>query len=212
MSVSKGLARLGRQKSAAPGLSLESADGWVPAGRRRELTADAAMKISAVSACVEIISNAIGMLPMYVMDSGSKARLGDPPWAVCCGSGPTRPCRPSSSFGWRSASGFCGATPTPGSTGTATGSRWSSSPCRRPPASRSSSRGPGGCGIWPRSPKAGACTSSARRISCISRPTPRTASRASPSSTGPGRPWRSPPRPSGTSRPSMRTAAGPAAY
>ena len=79
MSVSKGLARLGRQKSAAPGLSLESADGWVPAGRRRELTADAAMKISAVSACVEIISNAIGMLPVYVMDSGSKARLGDHP-------------------------------------------------------------------------------------------------------------------------------------
>ena len=79
MSVSKGLARLGRQKSAASGLSLESADGWVPAGRRRELTADAAMKISAVSACVEIISNAIGMLPVYVMDSGSKARLGDHP-------------------------------------------------------------------------------------------------------------------------------------
>ena len=79
MSVSKGLARLGRQKSAAPGLSLESADGWFPVGRRRELTADAAMKISAVSACVEIISNAIGMLPVYVMDSGSKARLGDHP-------------------------------------------------------------------------------------------------------------------------------------
>ena len=79
MSVSKGLARLGRQKSAAPGLSLESADGWFPVGRRRELTADAAMKISAVSACVEIISNAIGMLPVFVMNSGTKQRLGGHP-------------------------------------------------------------------------------------------------------------------------------------
>lgn len=79
MSVSKGLARLGRLKTTAPGLSLESADGWFPVSHRRELTADAAMKISAVSACMEIISNAIGMLPVYIMDSGSKARLGDHP-------------------------------------------------------------------------------------------------------------------------------------
>lgn len=79
MSVSKGLAQLGRRKSARSGLSLESADGWFSAGHRRELTADAAMRVSAVNACVEIISNAIGMLPVYVMDSGSKARLGDHP-------------------------------------------------------------------------------------------------------------------------------------
>lgn len=78
-SVGKGLAQLGRRKAAQPGLSLESADGWFPAGRRRELTADAAMRVSAVNACVEIISNAIGMLPVYIMDSGSKARLGDHP-------------------------------------------------------------------------------------------------------------------------------------
>lgn len=49
MSISKGLVRLGRRKSAA-GLSLESADGWFPVGKQRELTADAAMKISAVNA------------------------------------------------------------------------------------------------------------------------------------------------------------------
>lgn len=79
MSVSKGLAQLGRRKSARSGLSLESADGWFPVGHRRELTADAAMRVSAVNACVEIISNAIGMLPVYIMDSGSKARLGDHP-------------------------------------------------------------------------------------------------------------------------------------
>jgi len=77
VSVSKGLAALGRRKSAS--LSLESSRGWFPAGTRRELTADAAMKLSAVSACVEIISNAIGMLPVFVMNSGTKQRLGGHP-------------------------------------------------------------------------------------------------------------------------------------
>lgn len=77
MSVSKGLAALGRRKSAS--LSLESSKGWFPVGTRRELTEDAAMKLSAVSACVEIISNAIGMLPVFVMNSGTKQRLGDHP-------------------------------------------------------------------------------------------------------------------------------------
>jgi len=33
------------------------------------------MKVSAVSACVEIISNAIGMLPVFIMDSESKQHL-----------------------------------------------------------------------------------------------------------------------------------------
>lgn len=74
MSVSKGIARLGRRKGAAA-LSLESADGWFPVGHRRELSQDAAMKLSAVSACVEIISNAVGMLPVFLMDGGSKRRL-----------------------------------------------------------------------------------------------------------------------------------------
>ena len=78
MSVSKGLAALGRRKAAGT-LTLESAEGWFPVGKRRELSADAAMKISAVNACVEIISNAVGMLPVYVMDSASKRRLGDHP-------------------------------------------------------------------------------------------------------------------------------------
>ena len=82
--MSKGLATLASQaalgrRKAAGTLTLESADGWFPAGRRRELSADSAMKISAVNACVEIISNAVGMLPVYVMDSASKRRLRDHP-------------------------------------------------------------------------------------------------------------------------------------
>lgn len=80
MSISKGLAQLGRRKSAgAAALSLESADGWFPVGKRRELSPDAAMKISAVSSCVEIISNAVGMLPVFIMDSASKKRMDSHP-------------------------------------------------------------------------------------------------------------------------------------
>ena len=41
MSISKGLARLGRRKSAA-GLSRESPAGWLPGGKPRELNGDAA--------------------------------------------------------------------------------------------------------------------------------------------------------------------------
>lgn len=80
MSISKGIAQLGRRKRAgAASLSLESRDGWFPVGKRRDLSPDAAMKLSAVSACVEIISNAVGMLPVFLMDSSSKRRLEDHP-------------------------------------------------------------------------------------------------------------------------------------
>ena len=75
MSISKGLAQLGRRKSAgAAALSLESADGWFPVGKRRELSPDAAMKISAVSSCVEIISNA-EKIERYISQTGMSGRL-----------------------------------------------------------------------------------------------------------------------------------------
>ena len=71
---------MGRRKSAAAAsLSLESAEGWFPVGKRREMSPETAMKVSAVSSCVEIISNAIGMLPVFIMDSESKRRLGGHP-------------------------------------------------------------------------------------------------------------------------------------
>lgn len=80
MSISKGLARLGQRKSAgAASLSLESPDGWFPVGKRRELSPETAMKVSAVSACVEIISNAVGMLPVFLMDRRNKQRLDSHP-------------------------------------------------------------------------------------------------------------------------------------
>ena len=75
------------RKSARPGisrgavLSLESADGWK--GWMGEdlvaLSRERAMKLSTVSRCVELRSNAIAMLPVYLMDERTKARLTDHP-------------------------------------------------------------------------------------------------------------------------------------
>ncbi len=62
-------------------LSLESADGW--AGWTSEdavaLSRDKAMKLSTVSRCVELRANAVAMLPVYLMDEGTKARPRDHP-------------------------------------------------------------------------------------------------------------------------------------
>lgn len=76
-----------RKRAIAPAqslggvLSLESANGWT--GWTSEdavaLSRDKAMKLSTVSRCVELRANAIAMLPVYLMDEGTKARPRDHP-------------------------------------------------------------------------------------------------------------------------------------
>ncbi len=77
MSIRKGLKSLMRWKAASPALNLESIEGWFPVGKRRECSPDTAMKLSAVNACVEIISNSIGMLPAFVEDAATRRHLDD---------------------------------------------------------------------------------------------------------------------------------------
>lgn len=61
-------------KSGAPGaLTLQSADGWFLNGRK--FSTESALKISTVSACMEIISNSIAMLPVFVMDEATHRHL-----------------------------------------------------------------------------------------------------------------------------------------
>lgn len=73
------------RKSAKPAvsgaLSLESAAGWKgwTAQDAVALSRDRAMKLSTVSRCVELRSNAIAMLPVYLMDENTKKRLTDHP-------------------------------------------------------------------------------------------------------------------------------------
>ena len=69
------------RKSAKPAvggvLTLDSSAGWM--GWTSEdavaLSREKAMKLSTVSRCVELRANAIAMLPVYLMDESTKARL-----------------------------------------------------------------------------------------------------------------------------------------
>lgn len=58
-------------------LTLDSAqgwDGWIDA-ENASLSRDRAMKLSTVSRCVEVRSCSMAMLPVYIMDEGTKERL-----------------------------------------------------------------------------------------------------------------------------------------
>lgn len=84
MSLRAGLARAGRSRAdpkKSAGLSptvltLESARGWPGLdGDGIAMSRDRAMKISTVNRCVEVLSTSIAVLPVYIMDEGTKARL-----------------------------------------------------------------------------------------------------------------------------------------
>lgn len=68
-----------RAMGSAP--SLERPDGWTgwTADDAVALSRDKAMKLSAVSRCVELRANAIAMLPVYLMAEDTKARPRDHP-------------------------------------------------------------------------------------------------------------------------------------
>lgn len=67
-------------------LTLENPQGWD--GWVEDTTAmsrDRAMKLSTVSRCVELRANAMAMLPVYLMNEGTKARIDGHPLTPCCG-------------------------------------------------------------------------------------------------------------------------------
>ena len=69
------------QKGSGTVLALDSAAGWqgFTAQDAVALSRDKAMKLSTVSRCVELRSNAIAMLPVYLMDENTKKRLASHP-------------------------------------------------------------------------------------------------------------------------------------
>ncbi|MET0017884.1 phage portal protein [Oscillibacter sp.] len=85
MSLKKGLARAGRtldspQKSLGgviTNMTLDNPAGWLTAEDAVGLSRDRAMKISTVNRCVEVLSNSMAVLPVYIMDERSKERLKD---------------------------------------------------------------------------------------------------------------------------------------
>lgn len=84
MSLRAGLARAGQsraspQKTMGQGplvLSLDDPRGWPGLnGEQIAMSRDRAMKISTVNRCVEVLSNSMAVLPVYVMNENTKERL-----------------------------------------------------------------------------------------------------------------------------------------
>lgn len=81
MSIRKGVARMGQSKSArstAPVtiMTLDNAAGWLT-GDSVAMSTDRAMKISTVNRCVEVLSTSMAVLPIYIMNERTKARMTD---------------------------------------------------------------------------------------------------------------------------------------
>lgn len=86
MSLRKGLARAGRtldspRKSLGSGvvhtLTLDNPAGWLSGEADVGMSRDRAMKISTVNRCVEVLSNSMAVLPVYIMNERTKERLPD---------------------------------------------------------------------------------------------------------------------------------------
>lgn len=83
MSLRKGLARAGRtldsprSAAAARILTLDNPTGWLSGDETAALSRDKAMKISTVNRCVEVLSNSVAVLPVYIMDEQTKERMPD---------------------------------------------------------------------------------------------------------------------------------------
>ena len=84
MSLSKGLARLGRSAAVRKStgqiirpLTLDNPQGWLSGEEAWGMSRDRAMKISTVNRCVEVLSNSMGVLPLYIMNESTKERLED---------------------------------------------------------------------------------------------------------------------------------------
>lgn len=58
-------------------LTLDNPAGWLTGEESVGLSRDRAMKISTVNRCVEVLSTSMAVLPVYIMDEGTKERLPD---------------------------------------------------------------------------------------------------------------------------------------
>lgn len=86
MSLRSGLVKAG-QSRAGPlhkalggsmrALTLDNPAGWLAGENLVGMSRDRAMKISTVNRCVEVLSNSMAVLPIYVMDETTKQRLPD---------------------------------------------------------------------------------------------------------------------------------------
>lgn len=66
------------KNQAAPSMTTEAGLVNWGVGAITGISQNAALKVSAVNACVETLTNSISKLPIYIMDSGTKERLSHP--------------------------------------------------------------------------------------------------------------------------------------
>ena len=82
MSLKSGFAAIGQRKSAAAiraptALSLDNPAGWLTGEADAAMSRDRAMKISTVNRCVEVLGNAMGVLPVFVLNDETKEHIGN---------------------------------------------------------------------------------------------------------------------------------------
>ena len=82
MSLSKGIARMGARtqlrKSAGhvvQSMTLTNPADWLSGEEAWSMSRDRAMKISTFNRCVEVLSNSMAVLPLYIMNERTKKRL-----------------------------------------------------------------------------------------------------------------------------------------
>ena len=83
MSLSKGIYRIGHRSvplskcmsGVVQTLTVTSPEGWLAGEESVGMSRDRAMKISTVNRCAEVLSNSMGVLPLYIMNEKSKERL-----------------------------------------------------------------------------------------------------------------------------------------
>ena len=78
MIFDRGIAKAAGTSRAVSGrlLTLDNPAGWMT-GEDPGMSADRAMKVSTVNRCVEVRSNTIAVLPVYIMNERTKERLSD---------------------------------------------------------------------------------------------------------------------------------------
>ena len=82
MSLSKGIVRMGRRAMVrkqvghvVQPMTLTNPADWLSGEDAWSMSRDRAMKISTVNRCVEVLSNSMGVLPLYIMNESTKQRL-----------------------------------------------------------------------------------------------------------------------------------------
>ena len=75
MSIRKGIRALGRSQPQNAAATAPMAAASYPIGSAGEIGETAARKLSAVDACIEIVSNSIAKLPAFVMDGNTLKRV-----------------------------------------------------------------------------------------------------------------------------------------